>query len=75
MIQRGGSCHKDVGECKKTTIEPIIKATVADKSLIFTDEYGDGFYEIHENLVTITLVATPLSRHISGKTAFIFRLF
>ena len=39
------------------------------------DEDDDGFYEIHENLVTITLVATPSSRHISVKTAFIFRFF
>ena len=41
MIRRGGEVViKMLANVKKTTIEPIIKATVADKSLIFTDEYG-----------------------------------
>ena len=41
MIQRGGDLViRMLANVQQTTIEPIIKATVAVGSLIYTDEYG-----------------------------------
>jgi transposase len=40
MIQRGGEVViKMLADVKQVTIEPIIKATIALKSTVFTDEY------------------------------------